>query len=246
MIFLRSILFAIILYLWSTILSPLYIPLMICRRRIFWRFCLSWCRSCLWIINKTLGIDFEIRGLKNLPTDRPFIVASKHQSAWDTLIFNIIISDCAYVVKRELFWLPFFGWYLRRVGMIGINRKGGTIAIKRLITSCKTVLAGGRSIVIFPQGTRTPPGSTKTYLPGVGALYTQLKVPVVPAALNSGLFWPRRTILKRSGCIVVEFLPVIKSGLSSREFLNKLEGTIEPATKQLEEEARRKLKMNRN
>ena len=239
MIALRSTIFAVIFYFWAAILSPLYLPLMLGNRQFFWRCCLSWCRSCIWVIRKFMGIEYEIRGRENLPTDGPFIIASKHQSAWDTLIYNIIVLDCAYVVKRELFLFPFFGWFLWRIGMIGIDRKGGAIALKRLVASCKARLEVGRSIVIFPQGTRTPPGTKNPYLPGVAALYTQCKVPVVPTALNSGMFWPRRTFLKHPGTVVIEFLPAIEPGLRRREFSTLLEEAIEPATTRIEEEAQR-------
>ena len=185
-----------------------------------------------------MAIEYEIRGLEHLPKTGPFIVASKHQSAWDTLIYNIIILDCAYVVKRELFWFPFFGWFLRRVGMIGINREGGASTIKYLVAACKQRLAEGRSIIIFPQGTRTPPGATAPYLPGVSAIYSQCNAPVVPAALNSGLFWPRRSFVKRSGKIIVEFLPAIEPGHPRRAFAPQLEAAIEPATARLETEGR--------
>ena len=239
MIVLRSTIFSVIFYFWATILSPLYLPLMLGSRRFFWRCCLSWCRSCIWVIRKIMGIEYEIRGRENLPTDGPFIIASKHQSAWDTLIFNIIVLDCAYVVKRELFFFPFFGWFLWRIGMIGIDRKGGANTLKRLVANCKVRLKVGRSIVIFPQGTRTPPGTKNPYLPGVAALYTQCNVPVVPTALNSGMFWPRRTFLKHPGTVVIEFLPAIEPGLRRREFSTLLEEAIEPATTRIEEEARR-------
>ena len=185
-----------------------------------------------------MAIEYEFRGLEHLPKDGPFIVASKHQSAWDTLIYNIIILDCAYVVKRELLWFPFFGWFLWRVGMIGIDRKGGASSIKYLISVCKQRLSEGRSIIIFPQGTRTPPGATEPYLPGVSALYSHCNAPVVPAALNSGLFWPRRSFVKRSGKIIVEFLPAIEPGQPRRAFAAELEAAIEPATARLEAEGR--------
>ena len=217
-------------------MSPLYLPLMFGSRRFFWRCCLSWCRSCIWLIRFLLRINYEIRGLEYL-TGEPVIIASKHQSAWETLVFNTIILDCAYVVKRELLWFPFFGWFLSRLGMIGIDRSGGASALKRLVADCKERLKSGRSIIIFPQGTRTPPGAEQLYLPGTAALYTQCKVPVVPTALNSGIFWPRRTLLKRPGTVIVEFLPPILPGMDRREFSQHLETEIETATMRIELEA---------
>ena len=217
-------------------MSPLYLPLMLGSRRFFWRCCLSWCRSCIWSIRVLLGINYEIRGLEHL-TGEPMIIASKHQSAWETLVFNTIILDCAYVVKRELLWVPFFGWFLSRLGMIGIDRNGGAFALKRLVADCKERLKSGRSIIIFPQGTRTPPGAEQPYLPGTAALYSQCNVPVVPTALNSGIFWPRRTLLKRPGTVIVEFLPPIIPGMDRREFSKHLEAEIETATMRIELEA---------
>ncbi len=217
-------------------MSPLYLPLMLGSRLFFWRCCLLWCRSCIWLIQTLLGINYEIRGLEHL-TGKPVIIASKHQSAWETLVLNTIILDCAYVVKRELLWFPFFGWFLSRLGMIGIDRSGGASALKRLVADCKKRLESGRSIIIFPQGTRTPPGATQPYLPGTAALYTQCKVPVVPTALNSGIFWPRRTFLKRPGTVTLEFLPPIDPGMERREFSKHLEAEIETATIRIEREA---------
>lgn len=236
MIALRSTFFAVIFYLWSALLSPLYLPLMLTSRRIFWRCCLSWCRSCMFLIRAVLGIDYEVRGLENIGKG-PVIIASKHQSAWDTLVYNAILLDCAYVVKRELLWFPFFGWFLWRVGMVGIDRSGGAGAIKKLVADCRERLNAGRSIIIFPQGTRTAPGVEMPYLPGVAALYSQCKTPVVPTALNSGIFWPRRTFLKFPGTIIVEFLPRIEPGLPRREFSALLETQIETASRRLESEA---------
>ena len=217
-------------------MSPLYLPLMLGSRRFFWGCCLSWCRSCIWLIRVLLGINYEIRGLEHLKGE-PIIIASKHQSAWETLVFNTIILDCAYVVKRELLWVPFFGWFLSRLGMIGIDRNRGAFALKRLVADCKERLKSGRSIIIFPQGTRTPPGAEQPYLPGTAALYNQCNVPVVPTALNSGIFWPRRTLLKRPGTVIVEFLPPIIPGMDRREFSKHLEAEIETATIRIELEA---------
>lgn len=239
---LRSTIFAVIFYSWSALLSPLYLPLMLGTRRFFWRCCLSWCRSCMGLIRLLLGISYEVRGREHIEGG-PFIIASKHQSAWDTLVYNAILLDCAYVVKRELLWFPFFGWFLWRVGMIGIDRKGGASALKHLVADCKHRLAAGRSVIIFPQGTRTTPGASAPYLPGIAALYTQCNVAVVPAALNSGLFWPRRTFIKYPGRIVVEFQPPIEPGLPRREFAARLEESIETATRKIEGEAQSKYRL---
>ena len=237
---LRSVVFAAVFYLWSSLLSPPYLPLMLLPRRYFWRCCLSWCRSCLSIIKWVGGIDYEVRGIENLP-DGPVILASKHQSAWDTLIYNALVLDCAYVVKRELLRFPFFGWFLWRVGMIGVDREGGASVLKTLVAEARERLAAGRSIVVFPQGTRTPPGEDRPYLVGIAALYGKCDVPVVPIALNSGVYWPRRKFLKYPGTIVVEFLAPIEPGLDRREFMKILRERIEPAADKLCREAQQYL-----
>lgn len=232
----RSVIFAAVFYGWSALLSPIYVPFMLLPRRGFWFMAWLWVRSCLILVEFVAGIRYEVRGRGNLPPG-PFIIASKHQSAWDTLIYNKLFPDCAYVLKRELFWFPFFGWFLWRVGMVAIDRAGGAKALKSMVRQVQDRLAAGRIIVIFPQGTRTAPGAERSYLPGVSALYTQSLAPVVPVALNSGMFWPRRQFLKRPGTIVLEILPPIPPGLPRREFERLLRERIEPATRRLEAEA---------
>ncbi len=237
---LRSMLFAIVFYGWSVFLSPLYVPFMLLPRRVFWFMSWIWVRSCLALVEWIAGIRYEVRGRANLPPS-PFIIASKHQSAWDTLIYNKLFKDCAYVLKRELFWFPGFGWFLWRVGMVGIDRSGGAQALKSLVRQVRSRLADGRDIIIFPQGTRTSPGADRPYLPGVSALYMQSGAPIVPVALNSGMFWPRRRLVKRPGLIIVEILPPIPPGLPRKEFERVLRERIEPATRRLEAEAAARL-----
>jgi 1-acyl-sn-glycerol-3-phosphate acyltransferase len=214
--------------------------LMVLPRRSYWRFALACCRSAIAIVRSVAGIGYEVRGSQFLP-EGPAILASKHQSAWDTLIFNVLALDCAYVVKRELLLIPFFGWALWRLGMIGVDRDGGARALKDLVSKAQRRLGEGRSIVIFPQGTRTPPGADRPYLVGVAAIYRQCGTPVVPVALNSGLFWPRRKLLKVSGSITVEFLPPIEPGLDRDTFMETLRERIEAASDLLEADARARL-----
>ena len=237
----RSTVFAILFYGWSALLSPFYVPLMLLPRRGFWFVAWLWVRSCLVIVRRVAGVTWEVRGWENLPKG-PVILASKHQSAWDTLIYNKLFEDCAYVLKRELFWFPFFGWFLWRVGMVGIDRAGGAKSLKEMVRGVQARLAVGRTIVVFPQGTRTPPGDERPYLPGVAALYRQCDAPVVPVALNSGLFWPRRRFVKRPGRIIIEFLPPVPAGLSRQDFMRTLQERIEPATLKLEAEGAEQLR----
>jgi len=237
----RSYAFVTVFYGWTSLLSPIYVPLMLLPRRAFWFMCWLWVRSCLFIVRHVAGIRCEVRGRENVPKGA-VIIASKHQSAWDTLIFNVHFQDCVYVLKRELFFVPCFGWFMWRIGMIGVNRSAGASALRGLVVQAKDRIAQGRSVVIFPQGTRTPSGAYRPYLPGVAALYQQGDAPVVPVALNSGIYWPRRAVWKQPGCIILEYLPPIPPGLSRREFMETLRDRIETATKRLEEEGEAALK----
>jgi len=167
------------------------------------------------------------------------LIAVKHQSAWDTFAVAAIFDDPAIVLKQELIWVPFYGWYLWKAGMISVDRKAGAGALRRLVADGARAVALGRPIVIFPEGTRTAPGTHRPYQPGVAALYRHLDVPLVPVAINSGVFWGRRHFLKRPGRIVVEILPAIPPGGDRKAVMAELEAQIEGATERLVTEARR-------
>ncbi|MBL4721766.1 MAG: 1-acyl-sn-glycerol-3-phosphate acyltransferase [Alphaproteobacteria bacterium] len=232
----RSVIFAILFYLVSAIMCIVYLPFFVAPRIVFATVSTSWMIVMLFIIRYVLGIKYVIKGAEHRP-DGPVIYAAKHQSAWDVIAFKVLVSDCAYVLKRELYRIPLWGWYVWRCGMIGVDRDGGGAALKAMVKSSIEVLKAGRSIVIFPQGTRTPTGADRPYLPGIAALYGRANTTVVPVALNSGLFWPRRQFQKFPGTITVEFLPPIPPGLKRREFMKTLEERIETATRRLEAEA---------
>jgi 1-acyl-sn-glycerol-3-phosphate acyltransferase len=220
----------------TAVLGVLGLPLLLAPRRVVMRFGRLWARCVLALLKVIVGLDCEIRGLDNVPPG-PCIVAMKHQSAWDTLILPIVLHDPAVVLKRELLWVPFYGWYAARAGSIAIDRGGGAAALRRMLAAARTAAAKGRAIVIFPEGTRTAPGRHLPYQPGVAALYQTLAVPLVPAAVNSGLFWGRRSFLKRRGRITLAFLDPIPPGLSRRALIPLLETRIETATGALEREA---------
>lgn len=191
-----------------------------------------WIAGILWLLKICVRLDSQETGVENLP-QQPVLFAAKHQSAWETLYFSSRLRNPAFVLKKELMLIPIFGWFLARSGMIAIDRKGKAAALKKMIADVKATLANGRSVVIFPEGTRVIPGDSKTYQPGVAALYAQLNVPVVPIALNSGLFWGRKAILKKPGTIQVEYLPAILPGLDRKTFMRELEARIEGASKKL-------------
>ena len=155
------------------------------------------------------------------------IIASKHQSAWETAIFHMLGADAAYVLKKELLYIPGFNVHAILSGQIAVDRGAGASAIKNLIKNTRERIASGRQVVIFPEGTRTKHGAAPDYKAGVAALYSSVDADIVPVALNSGKFWPRNSFWKRPGTITVSILPVIKKGLSKQEFMTELENRIE-------------------
>jgi 1-acyl-sn-glycerol-3-phosphate acyltransferase len=236
---LRALLFNLVFWLGTVIFGIAGLPFLLTPRRAAMRFGRSWAQTVLFALKTIVGLDGEIRGRENIPPGA-CLIAIKHQSTWDTLMLPPLLGDPAVVIKRELQFVPFYGWYATRAGSIFIDRKGGAAALRRMAAAAKRAVAAGRPVVIFPQGTRTPPGAPAEEAPyqaGVAALYRELGVPLVPAAVNSGLYWGRRAFMKRPGRIVVEFLEPIPPGLPRREIMALLESRIETATAALEREA---------
>ncbi|MBV9861573.1 MAG: 1-acyl-sn-glycerol-3-phosphate acyltransferase [Alphaproteobacteria bacterium] len=233
----RSFAFNLVFFGWTALLGVIGLPLLLAPRRTVMRFGRFWARSILTLLRATTGLVGEVRGLERVPPGG-CVIAMKHQSSWDTLILPVVLGDPAVVLKRELLLVPFYGWYAARAGSIAIDRKAGAGALRRMVAAARRAAAEGRPIVIFPEGTRTAPGVRLPYHPGVAALYQALAVPLVPAAVNSGLFWGRRSFRKQPGRIVLSFLEPIPPGLPRRELMAELEQRIETATAALLAEAR--------
>src|SRR6266478_6623578 len=236
MIWARAFAFNFAFFAWTAILGTIGLPFLFTPRAVTMRFGRFWASGVLVLLRVIVGLGHEIRGLDRLPRGG-CIIAIKHQSAWDTLILPVVLGDPAIVLKRELLLLPFFGWYAARAGSIAIDRKAGAGALRRMLAKARPVAAAGRPIVIFPEGTRVAAGERKPYQPGVAALYQALALPLVPAAVNSGLYWGRRSFVKRPGRAVISLLPPIPPGLPRREMMAELEARIEAATAALEQEA---------
>jgi len=236
MTLLRALLFNIAFFLGTVVIGIAGLTALLMPRRIVMAFGRWWARYVLASLKLIVGLDGEIRGRDNIPPGA-CLIAMKHQSAWDTLILPVLLGDPAVVIKRELLFVPFYGWYAARAGSIFIDRKGGAPALRRMLAAARAAVAAERPIVIFPEGTRTPPGTKLVYQPGVAALYQALDVPLVPAAVNSGLFWGRRSFVKRPGRIVLSFLPPIPPGRPRREIMGLVEQRIEAETAALEREA---------
>lgn len=234
---LRSALYIVFTWVWTLVLAVLYLPLLLVPRKAMLPAVRLWLGGMLGALKVVAGLGWELRGRENLPQG-PFIVASKHQSAFETFVFHLILGDPAYILKRELLWIPFFGWYLGKSGVIAIDRSAGTKALKAMVKGAEAAAGEGRPVVIFPEGTRAAPGARLPYHTGVAMLYGALKVPVVPVALNSGLFWRRRGFAKKPGTLTLEALPPIPPGMDRKAFMAELENRIETATDRLVAEAR--------
>ena len=232
MVFLRSLLFQIFFWIFSTLINLAYIPALLMRRQVTVRGMEIWAAVSFWGLKHIVGLDFEVRGRENLPKG-PAIYAGKHLSMWETVATHLLFKDPATVMKRQLLSIPGYGWYARKVEMIVIDREGGAKTIRTLIADAKRAIGEGRPIIIFPEGTRRPMGAPPDYKPGVAALYGALDVPCVPIAHNSALYWPRRGFLRKPGTVIVEILPSIPPGLKRPQFMAELEQRIESATSRL-------------
>lgn len=195
-----------------------------------------WCRANLKLLHVLVGIDLEIRGAEHIPTGAA-LVAAKHHSALETFGLMPSLRDPAFILKRELTWLPFFGWFLLRMKMIAINRKAGSEALAQIIEQAKVAAADGRQIVIYPEGTRRKVGEPPRYKLGVGHLYEKLGLPCHPVAIDAGVFWPKGTIMRRQGRAVIEFLEPIPPGMERNAFLELMKERIENGTQALVAEA---------
>ncbi|MGE0666017.1 MAG: lysophospholipid acyltransferase family protein [Sphingomonadales bacterium] len=228
----RSVLFYLLFWTWTAIAVLGFLPLLLGP----WRWALfaqnSWAAGSAWLLRHVAGIGWREEGREHLPAG-PVIVACKHQSAFETIVMQLLLRDPAIVMKRELLAIPFYGWYGRRMGMIPIDRSASSAAMRQMLRAAEKAVAQGRPILIFPEGTRAAPGAPPRYHPGVAGLYRHLGLPVVPVALNSGLFWGRNTMRKTPGTVVFRYLPPIAPGLDRKAFMAELEARIETATADL-------------
>ncbi len=237
MIILRSLLFNVLFFGYTAMTALWLTPRLLARDADIKPQVKRWAGGVLWLLDHVAGITYSLRGVEHIP-EGGALIAAKHQSAWDTMMFHCFVSRPIYVTKQEVTRIPFYGAVARGIGSISIDRAGGAKALKGLIRDCRAALEDGHQVIIFPEGTRAAPGTSLPYQPGVAAIYKQTGFPVVPVALTSGLFWGRRDFFKRPGCIVVEFLPPIQPGLDRKDFLTELETRVENATAALIAEAK--------
>jgi 1-acyl-sn-glycerol-3-phosphate acyltransferase len=229
---LRSIAFSIAFPLWTGICCIVLAFGPLLPRKGALRLAVFWVRSVAWVERHVLGLHYRVIGRENLPAHGAFIVAAKHQSTFETMKLHLILNDPAIVLKKELLRIPIWGPYLRQTGMIPIDRGAGRRAMGDMLTASEKAKAEGRPIVIFPQGTRIPVGVKRSYKSGVVALYQELGLPILPLALNSGLFWPKSG-MKHGGTVTFSFLPPIEPGLDPDAALSQLEQRLESETDRL-------------
>ena len=234
----RSLLFNALFYVNITIRMIVALPTILLPYSFLHGVLRRYASSTLWFLRVVCGTKVEWRGREKLPAG-PCIVACKHQSLWETFALFMLLPDPTYVLKRELMWLPLFGWLATKARMIPIDRGSHAKALASMTAAARREAARGRQIVIFPEGTRRPPGAKPRYLPGVAFLYAELGLPCVPIALNSGLFWPRRSVRRHPGTVLVEVLDPIPPGLEKREFLMRLRNATEQSTARLVAEGER-------
>lgn len=203
-----------------------------------WKVAKLWALSHLWLQYLVCGTRADFRGLSNVSFDTNQLVASKHQSAWETYTMILFFKDPSYILKRELMWIPVFGWYAAKMKVIPVNRGQRSLALASMTRNTAAYMAeDARQVIIYPEGTRTRPGTHLRYKYGTTHLYSELSVPVQPVALNSGLYWGRRGWLVHPGTIVMEFLEPIQPGLDKEAFAERLQTLIENASAKLNSEA---------
>ena len=227
----RSLTYVALFYLWTAAVAISCTPLLFGPRR--WTFGMfhMWGRGVIGLL-AICGIRVEVRGQQYIPTGAA-LVAPKHQCMLDVFTQFTWLPASAFVMKQELAWIPWFGWYARKVGAIVIDRSGGSKTMRQVIREGTALFKHGAQVVIFPEGTRRAPGDAPDYKPGIAALYRELNVPVYPVATNAGVHWPAHGFIRHPGLIVFEYLEPIQPGLKRAEFMRLLEERIEAKSNEL-------------
>ena len=232
MLIFKSIIFYISLIIWTLFMGIICIPFLILPSK-FLKFPTKiWIKVIFIFLENICNIKHRIEGMENMP-DESVLIASKHQSAFETLALYFYLKDCFFVHKKELFLIPVFGQYLYKSNMVSIDRSGGTKTMRKMLEEVKIKLDTGSSIIIFPEGTRKLPGSKPDYKTGFIGIYNHSKKKILPVALNSGLCWPKHTWILKNGVITIKILPIINENYDKQTVLNKVQEQIEVASDKL-------------
>jgi len=226
----RSKLFDVALVLWTALFAPAAVALALCGtpERAVRRTARAWARGTLRLLGWCVGLTYVEEGQENIPTE-PCLIIANHQSTWETFAFLALVPDVAIVAKQELLGIPVFGWFLRNAPMILIDRESGMKAVRKMVDESRTALAGGRSVLIFPEGTRRSASAKIEFKRGIEILYTRLGCRVLPVSVNSGHFWAPDRPYKRSGTIWVNYLGTIEPGLGGAEFTRQSQAVLDRA-----------------
>ncbi len=239
----RSLLFNVLFYgVWTPLVCTAGLPLLLFGRQWALRVARFYTDGVYVLEKYILGLDYEVRGMEHRPpAGTPYLVAAKHMSAYETIKIFRLFLDPTIILKRELLSLPLFGWYLRGLDVLAIDRGRSGQASASLLSGAKKMREQNRAIVIFPQGTRVAPDTTvqeKPYKAGIMKLYGELNLPILPVAMNSGVYWPRNSFWKKPGKVIFEFLPPIPPGVPSEDVMKMIEEQIETHSRALIDEAR--------
>jgi 1-acyl-sn-glycerol-3-phosphate acyltransferase len=218
---LRSALFAAALVLITPVYALIALATFPLPRMARYRVISGWSRLIVFLSETILGIHWKVEGRENLPR-RPAVILAKHQSAWETMAFQLIFPPQVHVLKRELLWIPFFGWGLALMSPIAIDRSRGVAALRAIARRGRERLAQGFWVIVFPEGTRVAPGERREYQLGGAWLAAAAAAPVVPVAHNAGLFWPRNAFLKRPGTVTVRIGPAIDTAQRDPKTINAM------------------------
>ncbi len=227
MTMIRSWIYTILFLAWSLFAAVIQLPCLVTRRGALGG-TRVWARGVMFLARTVAGITFRAEGREHIPKG-PCIIAAQHQSSFETYKLFLEVENPVLVLKRELIFIPFIGWYILRAGLVPIDRSAGPKAMRRMLRAADAAVARGAQILIFPEGTRASPGEYKPYRPGVVGLYNHCNVPLIPMALNSGYTWGKTRVRKEPGEIVFKYLPAIETGLGKQELLAKLRESIETA-----------------
>jgi 1-acyl-sn-glycerol-3-phosphate acyltransferase len=229
LIFLRSLVFNVLFYLVLVLCMLVALPAFLMPRAAMLRVATWWAKASILLMRIICNIKVEFRGVDKIPSGS-LLVASKHQSFWETFALLPFFERPIFILKRQLTWIPVFGLFLVKASMIAIDRTAGAKALLGMTRRARDAVRGGCQLIIFPEGTRTAPGAPPAYKSGIAQIYSTCGVACLPVALNSGVFWPRRTFMRYPGTLVVEFLDPLPPGLPRKEFLVRVAAEIEQAT----------------
>ncbi|MCK1708900.1 MULTISPECIES: lysophospholipid acyltransferase family protein [unclassified Bradyrhizobium] len=238
LIFLRSLVFNVLFYAVLVGLAIVALPTFLMPARALLTVAGWWAKASIFLMRVICNIKVEVRGAEKIP-EGPLLVVAKHQSFWETFALMPFFNRPIFILKRQLMHIPVFGQFLRKIEMIAINRSAGVKALLDMTRRARAAVRSGRQLLIFPEGTRRPPGAPPDYKTGFAQIYSACGVQCLPIALNSGLFWPRRTFMRYPGTLVVEFLDPLPPGLPKDEFIARVRDVIEDATGRIVEAGRK-------